>query len=250
MTIFGAQDITEAEFFLLEAMECYVIVHHPYRTLTQIVADATQLLEPYQAIAWKVINDSYHTDMCLTVPPHMIALAALYIAAMDDGQGRMGEPSQAMQAWLADLFIDTASLQDTVRQIFDLYSTWDEVNWPVELVRLLDKQRMPAQQAVPGTTARNSPLSHSQQQLYMQYHQQLSTAAQLHGPSVQQQAAAQQRSSYAETQRKEAEMSVLRLTDPERYAELQQERYLTSQRAAVAGQQRTASPATMKAPKR
>ena len=33
-------------------------------------------------IAWTIVNDSYHTDVCLRFPPFMIALSAIYISCV------------------------------------------------------------------------------------------------------------------------------------------------------------------------
>ncbi|KAG0274355.1 hypothetical protein BGZ95_009872 [Linnemannia exigua] len=70
--------VAEFEFYLLEELEFYLIVYHPYRDLTLIAKDL-KLEESNLQTAWFVLNDSYRTDVCLFYAPHMIALAALYI---------------------------------------------------------------------------------------------------------------------------------------------------------------------------
>ncbi|KAF9904109.1 hypothetical protein EC991_003084 [Linnemannia zychae] len=70
--------VAEFEFYLLEELEFYLIVYHPYRDLT-LIAKELKLEESNLQTAWFVLNDSYRTDVCLFYAPHMIALAALYI---------------------------------------------------------------------------------------------------------------------------------------------------------------------------
>ncbi|KAF9955965.1 hypothetical protein BGZ72_003223 [Mortierella alpina] len=75
---YDTSKVAEFEFYLLEELEFYLIVYHPYRDLTLIAKDL-KLEESNLQTAWFVLNDSYRTDVCLLYAPHMIALAALYI---------------------------------------------------------------------------------------------------------------------------------------------------------------------------
>jgi len=84
------QDITklaEFEFYLIEEMDLYLVLHHPYRSLLQI---RDYLSENYAVYgfslsddelqnSWSLINDSYITDLHLLLPPHIIAIATIYI---------------------------------------------------------------------------------------------------------------------------------------------------------------------------
>ncbi|KAF9935827.1 hypothetical protein BGZ65_002966 [Modicella reniformis] len=75
---YDTSKVAEFEFYLLEELEFYLIVYHPYRDLT-LIAKELKIEESNLQTAWFVINDSYRTDVCLLYAPHMIALAALYI---------------------------------------------------------------------------------------------------------------------------------------------------------------------------
>uniref|UniRef100_A0A8C1QJ85 Cyclin-C n=1 Tax=Cyprinus carpio TaxID=7962 RepID=A0A8C1QJ85_CYPCA len=57
----------------LGSSDCCLIVYHPYRPLLQYVQDMGQedMLLP---LAWRIVNDTYRTDLCLLYPPFMIAL--------------------------------------------------------------------------------------------------------------------------------------------------------------------------------
>uniref|UniRef100_A0AAY5KH96 Cyclin-C n=1 Tax=Esox lucius TaxID=8010 RepID=A0AAY5KH96_ESOLU len=89
--------ILECEFYLLELMDCCLIVYHPYRPLLQYVQDMGQedMLLP---LAWRIVNDTYRTDLCLLYPPFMIALACLHVACVV-------QQKDARQ-WFAELSVD------------------------------------------------------------------------------------------------------------------------------------------------
>jgi cyclin-C len=65
--------ILECEFYLLENLDCCLIVYQPYRPLLQFASDAG-LDDTLLALAWRVVNDSLRTDACLFFPPYQIAL--------------------------------------------------------------------------------------------------------------------------------------------------------------------------------
>lgn len=65
--------ILECEFYLLEHLDCCLIVYQPYRPLLTLIQDVgpdDQLL----TLAWRIINDSLRTDACLLYPPYQIAI--------------------------------------------------------------------------------------------------------------------------------------------------------------------------------
>ncbi|RCK57661.1 RNA polymerase II holoenzyme cyclin-like subunit [Candida viswanathii] len=79
--------LAEFEFYLIEEMDSYLLLHHPYKSLIQIRDFLTnnfahygfKLTEEELQNAWSLINDSYITDIHLLLPPHTIAIAAIYI---------------------------------------------------------------------------------------------------------------------------------------------------------------------------
>ncbi|GEQ67834.1 hypothetical protein JCM33374_g1500 [Metschnikowia sp. JCM 33374] len=79
--------LAEFEFYLIEEMDMFLVLHHPYRSLLQ-VRDFLQenssmfgftLSNVELQHSWSLINDSYITDLHLVFPPHVIAMAAIYI---------------------------------------------------------------------------------------------------------------------------------------------------------------------------
>lgn len=79
--------LAEFEFYLIEEMELFLFLHHPYKSLLQIRDFLAQNASVYGFTltadelqnAWSLINDSYVTDLHLLFPPHVIAVAAVYI---------------------------------------------------------------------------------------------------------------------------------------------------------------------------
>lgn len=68
--------ILECEFYLLENLDCCLIVYQPYRPLLQLIQDIGHE-EQLLALAWRVVNDSLRTDVCLLYPPYQIAIGKL-----------------------------------------------------------------------------------------------------------------------------------------------------------------------------
>lgn len=78
--------VLESEFYLLELMDCCLILYHPYRPLTTYVQDLRATYERADGkdhskdkdellnLAWTVVNDTYRTDIPLLYPPHLIAI--------------------------------------------------------------------------------------------------------------------------------------------------------------------------------
>lgn len=65
--------ILECEFYLLENLDCSLIVYQPYRPLLQLVQDMGHE-EQLLTLAWRIVNDSLRTDVCLLYPPYQIAI--------------------------------------------------------------------------------------------------------------------------------------------------------------------------------
>ncbi|KAF9530960.1 cyclin-like protein [Crepidotus variabilis] len=106
------QKIAEMEFYLVDDLECDLIIFHPYRTLLALCKRENtplstseegedlgigldtddgprywgtgegQLELPTGAlqVAWSIINDTYKSQLCLLHPPHLIAIAAIYLS--------------------------------------------------------------------------------------------------------------------------------------------------------------------------
>ena len=107
--------LLECEFYLLELMDCCLIVYHPYRPLFQYVQDMGQE-DILLSLAWRIVNDTYRTDLCLLYPPFMIALACLHVACVV-------QQNDARQ-WFAELSVDMEKILEIIRVILKLYEQW------------------------------------------------------------------------------------------------------------------------------
>uniref|UniRef100_A0A3Q0REF9 Cyclin C n=1 Tax=Amphilophus citrinellus TaxID=61819 RepID=A0A3Q0REF9_AMPCI len=131
---FVSLQILECEFYLLELMDCCLIVYHPYRPLLQYVQDMGQedMLLP---LAWRIVNDTYRTDLCLLYPPFMIALACLHVACVV-------QQKDARQ-WFAELSVDMDKILEIIRVILKLYDQWKNFDDRKEIAAVLNKMPKP-----------------------------------------------------------------------------------------------------------
>ncbi|KAJ2506496.1 RNA polymerase II holoenzyme cyclin-like subunit [Coemansia sp. RSA 2049] len=113
-------DIAECESYLLEEMKFYLVVYHPYQVLIE-----------------SIINDSFITDLSLVYPPHVIAVAALFLSRVVD-QGSMAELEA--QQWFADLNVDMTDVLQVVSELIEVYKVWsgyDEAKMPDLVIRYI-----------------------------------------------------------------------------------------------------------------
>lgn len=148
---YRANHILECEFYLLENMDCCLVVFQPYRPLVSFCADLN-VEESVLPVAWRMVNDSLRTDVSLLYPPYMIALACIHLACSCLGKDH--------KAWLADLHVDLEKIQEIIKYImalYDLSKTFDERK---EMAGILQKMPKPELQ----------PPRQQQQQQQMQQH--------------------------------------------------------------------------------
>lgn len=67
--------ILECEFYLLENLDCCLIVYQPYRPLLTLIADIGQE-DQLLTLTWRIINDSLRTDVGLLYPPYQVKCGA------------------------------------------------------------------------------------------------------------------------------------------------------------------------------
>ncbi|KAI8635949.1 cyclin-like protein [Parasitella parasitica] len=137
---YDSSKVAEFEFYLLEELEFYLIVWHPYRSLTQI-CNELGMRESGLQYAWFIVNDSYRTDVSLLYPPHLISLAAIYLTVVlnhaDFAPGSAGE-QRDMKQWFADLNVDIKSVIEISQEILAIYEVW--ADWKEEKMLLLYKE--------------------------------------------------------------------------------------------------------------
>ncbi|KAB0373302.1 hypothetical protein FD755_014961 [Muntiacus reevesi] len=128
--------VLECEFYLLELMDCCLIVYHPYRPLLQYVQDMGQedMLLP---LAWRIVNDTYRTDLCLLYPPFMTAL------------------QKDARQWFTELSVDMEKILEIIRVILKLYEQWKNFDERKEMATILSK--MPKPKPPPNSEGEQGP---------------------------------------------------------------------------------------------
>lgn len=171
-----ATKLAEFEFYLIEELDTYLIVHHPYRTLILINEALTTYIsknnsnslssEELQS-SWSIINDSYVTDLPLLFPPHILATAAIYLTIVlknnriqqlnNEQQQSQSNSNQQQQrnsqalaneallktfvTFLGHSNIDLAEVAEAVQELITLYEVWESYDEnsckkPLELILL------------------------------------------------------------------------------------------------------------------
>lgn len=142
--------ILECEFLLLELLDCCLVVYHPYRPLTQYIADLGQQ-ESLLPMAWRIVNDTYRCDVCLTYPPYLVALACIHMAAIVN--------KKDVKAWFTELSVDMGKIMEITTQILDLYKLWKHYDETKEVPELVEKMPKPklAKSPSPPEASKTSP---------------------------------------------------------------------------------------------
>lgn len=132
-------------------MNSYLIVHHPYRTLTELTP-VLGLTAEESNTASQVVNDTCVTDLPLIYPPHVLALTAVFLSvvlkpslsqASANAHGSslgssgsvtsVGQPAVAsgesktnrMVNWFAESKVDMEAIIDCTQEIISLYEVWE-----------------------------------------------------------------------------------------------------------------------------
>ncbi|KAE8681804.1 Cyclin-C1-1 [Hibiscus syriacus] len=109
------KDILEMEMKILEALNYYLVVFHPYRTLSPLLQDAGMNDTNMTQISWGLLNDTYKMDLILTHPPYLIALACIYIAS--------AYREKDITTWFEELRIDMNVVKNISMEILDFYES-------------------------------------------------------------------------------------------------------------------------------
>lgn len=133
---FRIHHILECEFYLLENMDCSLVVFQPYRPLVHYTQDlGPGLEESLLPLAWRIINDSLRTDVVLLYPPFLIALASLHMASVILGKD--------LRNWFAELSADIDKIIDISKRILALYEMWKNYDERKEIAVILAKMPKP-----------------------------------------------------------------------------------------------------------
>lgn len=111
------KDILEMEMKLLEALDYYLVVYHPYRALVQLLQDAG--MTDLTPLAWSIVNDTYKMDLILIHPPYMVALACVYIATV--------LKDKETTTWFEELRVDMNIVKNIAMEILDFYDACKQI---------------------------------------------------------------------------------------------------------------------------
>ncbi|KAJ7196993.1 cyclin-like protein [Mycena pura] len=187
--------LAEMEFYLVDNLECDLTVFHPYRTLLALCKSVDgsedpsavqeeeagevgvglsaeegprywgtgegQLELPPNGLqtAWFIVNDTYRSELCLLYPPHLIAIAAIYLTCIfhpathetvaavlaSSGAAAAGaggpadppprrssrqaaerkKPAQDPLAFLAELNVSLPLVATIAQEIIAMYTLWE-----------------------------------------------------------------------------------------------------------------------------
>ncbi|KAH9810498.1 RNA polymerase II holoenzyme cyclin-like subunit [Teratosphaeria destructans] len=154
--------IGECEFAMISTLQSRLICHHPYRSLQELQGIFGLGTEESQ-LAHSIINDSFNTDLPLIHPPHIIAIAAIFLAVvlrppgqppglaahstapMAPGSSAAALSKSSAQAalagfaglkqsgpkitkmvdWLAESKVDMEAVVDATQELVSLYECWE-----------------------------------------------------------------------------------------------------------------------------
>ncbi|XP_077293468.1 cyclin C [Arctopsyche grandis] len=126
--------ILECEFYLLENLDCCLIVYQPYRPLLLFIQDI-DTEQRLLTVAWRIVNDSLRTDVSLLYPPYQIAIGCLHIACVI--------LQMELKNWFAELNVDMEKVQEIVRSITNWYEMLRSYDEKKEIQALLAKMPKP-----------------------------------------------------------------------------------------------------------
>ncbi|KAJ4969432.1 hypothetical protein NE237_016133 [Protea cynaroides] len=107
------KDILAMEMKILETLDYFLVVYHPYRSLSQLLQDAG--MTDLTHLSWGFVNDTYKMDLILIYPPYMIALACLYISSV--------LKDKDSTAWFEELRVDMNVVKNISMEILDFYDS-------------------------------------------------------------------------------------------------------------------------------
>jgi cyclin C len=129
---YDATNISECEFYLLQDLEFYTIVHHPYKTLSLLVQKLKLEKSILQTSSF-LLNDMYRTDLCLLEPPHILAITALYVTLSSSEK-------QVLVEFIKSMNVDMMSVIECAQTLFNLYTVWNDYH-ESQIPEILQKLR-------------------------------------------------------------------------------------------------------------
>ncbi|KAL8170176.1 hypothetical protein V2J09_021980 [Rumex salicifolius] len=112
---YEVKEVLEMEMKILEALDYYLVVFHPYRSLSEFLQDAGMGEKDIVQFTWGLVNDTYKMDLILIHPPHLITLACIYIASVFKDKDTV--------TWFEELHVDMNVVKNISIEILDFYDS-------------------------------------------------------------------------------------------------------------------------------
>nr|AAW25737.1 SJCHGC00487 protein [Schistosoma japonicum] len=171
---YRAQDVLECEFILLEAMDCSLIVFHPYRPLVQLLwmnsahrlrpqmhEYADVLLERAWWLVMIVFEQMYACIILLIIPVVIIIFNEFSLPISSNKHGYFAHqpqstvnPSLVADRWFSELNVDMEKVLEVSRHLLCLYDLWRRFDELAEMPNILLK-KLPRPVIQPPHTSQN-----------------------------------------------------------------------------------------------
>jgi cyclin C len=99
----------------------------------------------FLSLAWRIINDSLRTDVCLLYPPYQIALAAVYMACVVKNK----DPCE----FFKELCVDMDKILEITQEILKLYEILKNYDEKKDMLGILGKAPKPKTSSRPSSSA-------------------------------------------------------------------------------------------------
>jgi len=136
---FDCANVAEFEFYLMEEMDFYLIVHHSYRTLIKLMTDLKLPISSIQQ-AWWVTNDIYRTDIPLLYPPHIIAITIIFLVSVLISDAN--KYKDKIKDWFIGLNVEMTEVVELAQEIMNYYELWTDYS-DRSIYGILKKLRAP-----------------------------------------------------------------------------------------------------------
>ena len=104
--------------------------------------------DSFLSLAWRIVNDSLRTDVCLLYAPYQIALAAIYMACV--------VKNKDATEFFKELCIDMDKILEITQEILKLYEILKTYDEKKEMPAILAKAPKPKTSSRPSSASSNS----------------------------------------------------------------------------------------------
>ncbi|RTG85902.1 cyclin-C [Schistosoma bovis] len=130
---YRAQDVLECEFILLEAMDCSLVVFHPYRPLVQFCDELRPQMHEYADVLLERACSSSFMNSSLSISSNKHG----YFGHQTQSTVN---PSLVADRWFSELNVDMERVLEISRHLLSLYDLWRRFDELAEMPNILLKK--------------------------------------------------------------------------------------------------------------